>query len=72
MIEFGAPLDTVALSAQAMGLDFVAVTDHSYDLDDEPGKWWKQDLHLTKWHQSRDQITRLNANYDNPLIIPGE
>ncbi|MFC1547538.1 CehA/McbA family metallohydrolase [Candidatus Neomarinimicrobiota bacterium] len=72
MIEFGAPLDAVAQSAQAMGLDFVAATDHSYDLDDELGEWRKQDHYLTEWHQSREQIIRLNANDKGPVIIPGE
>ncbi len=35
--EFGAPLETTAVTGKAIGLDWAAATDHSFDLD--PNRW---------------------------------
>jgi len=70
-IEFGASLEQTRRAAQLLGLDFITATDHSYDLDDQPDDYLKNDPELEKWKQSREQITALNK--DNHLtIIPGE
>jgi len=37
--EFGAPVDVIASSAKAMGLDWVILTDHSYDISPFPDEW---------------------------------
>jgi len=39
LVEFGAPLYATIDAAESMGLDWVTITDHSFDLDDEVGKW---------------------------------
>jgi hypothetical protein len=72
MIEFAAPLDATQQAATAVGLDFLCITDHSYDLDDLPGDWRKTDTALTKWHASRAEMTSLNQNNTGALLIPGE
>ncbi|MBT3228575.1 MAG: PHP domain-containing protein [Candidatus Marinimicrobia bacterium] len=70
-IEFGASLKQTRKAAQLLGLDFISATDHSYDLDDEPDNYLKNDPELEKWKQSRELITDLNKE-DILTIIPGE
>lgn len=52
-IEFGAPLGFIAHAAKSLGLDWIAATDHSYDLDDIPGSWTDKDPLLSKWEHLR-------------------
>ena len=68
-IEFGQdPANAVQL-ARVSGLKYLAVTDHSYDLDDVPGKYLEKDETLAKWHASRADIKKINdANVDFTLI----
>ncbi|MCK4903234.1 MAG: CehA/McbA family metallohydrolase [Candidatus Marinimicrobia bacterium] len=70
-IEFGAPLKSTKSAATALGLDFIAITDHSYDLDDKYGSWNESDPGLKKWNDSRHEIVNLNKS-DSTLLIPGE
>ncbi|NQT64085.1 MAG: PHP domain-containing protein [Candidatus Marinimicrobia bacterium] len=70
-IEFGASLEQTRKAAQLLGLDFITATDHSYDLDDQPDDYLKNDPELEKWKQSREQIAALNKEH-NLTIIPGE
>ncbi len=70
-IEFGAPLKSSKSAATALGLDFLAITDHSYDLDDKYGSWVESDPELKKWKDSRREIANLNKS-DGTLLIPGE
>ena len=37
--EFGAPVDAIASSAKAMGLDWIIITDHSHDITPFPDEW---------------------------------
>ncbi len=71
-IEFGAGLPTMKRMAQAVGLDFFAVTDHSYDLDDEPGNYLRNDPALPKWQAFKNESQQLNAEGTPPILIPGE
>ena len=51
-VEFGAPIEALTLAAHCMGLDWIAVTDHSYDLDDMTNDYFKEDILLplrSKW-----------------------
>ncbi|NQV37782.1 MAG: CehA/McbA family metallohydrolase [Candidatus Marinimicrobia bacterium] len=70
-VEFGAPLETTNKTASALGLDFLAITDHSYDLDDKYGSWVETDEELTKWKDSREEIRTINTK-NEVLLIPGE
>ncbi len=70
-IEFGAPLKSTKSAATALGLDFLAITDHSYDLDDKYGLWRESDPDLKKWNDSQREIANLNKS-DGTLLIPGE
>ncbi len=70
-VEFGAPLSVIPRLAQRMGLQFFAVTDHSYDLDDMPDNYLKKDPNLGKWRRFRKEVSRLNR--EQPItIVPGE
>ncbi|MCK5760190.1 MAG: CehA/McbA family metallohydrolase [Candidatus Delongbacteria bacterium] len=42
-VEFGAPLTITRDCSESLGLNFVCVTDHSYDLDDDPDNYLKKD-----------------------------
>lgn len=71
-IEFGAPLPETACCARALGLHFIAVTDHSYDMDNLPGDYTRNDPELRKWRQFRAEVAHLNRELDGFIILPGE
>lgn len=73
-VEFGAPLDAAARTAKAMGLDFAAVTDHTYDLDDLPDNYHKNDPELRKWENFKREVRELNERRDDNLahLISGQ
>ncbi|MEJ2635859.1 MAG: CehA/McbA family metallohydrolase [Calditrichia bacterium] len=71
-VEFGAPIRETALAAQSLGLDFIAVTDHSYDLDDENGNFLKNDAALPKWDGFQQEVRAVQAKLQDFVIIPGE
>lgn len=70
-VEFGAPLDVYQRSAQAMGLEWVALTDHSYNLDDLPDNYLKDDPKRTKWNHFLHRVQEMNTD-GKVLLIPGE
>ncbi len=72
-IEFGAPLEATLEMSKAIGLKFFAVTDHSYDLDDEEHNYLKNDPSLPKWSRQHTEIHQLNARHENNFaILAGE
>ncbi len=72
-IEFGAGLETMREMAYALELDFFAVTDHSYDLDDAQDNYLKNDPTLPKWRDFLARSKRLNQEPERkPVIITGE
>ena len=68
-VEFGAPLEMLALAAKRMGLSWLAVTDHSYDLDDCEDDFLSEDPELPKWNALRRDSS--DPAYEI-TIIPGE
>lgn len=73
-VEFGAPLKPLARMTKAMGLDFAGVTDHSYDLDDDPEDYLAFDPNLTKWRDFLTEVGEINADSAGKYahIIPGQ
>jgi hypothetical protein len=71
-VEFGAGLAATSSLARAMGLDFICVTDHSYDLDDQEDNFLKNDPDLKKWRTFLEEVKELNLENNGTLIIPGE
>jgi len=70
--EFGAPPEVTERMARAMGLSWVAITDHSYDLDDQPQDPLAQDPELKKWHQLAGLISKLNRSQRGFVTLLGE
>lgn len=71
-VEFGAPLDVARIMAQAQGLSFLAVTDHSYDLDDQIDNYLINDHHLPKWRALKQTSQEMNKKNRDFIILPGE
>lgn len=71
-IEFGAPVPALSVMARAMGLRWVAVTDHSYDLDDTFGHIFRPDTSLSKWAGLKTDIEQENHDGDMTLILGEE
>jgi len=69
--EFGAPLDATVEMAGAIGIRFSAVTDHSYDLDDMPDNYLKNDTRLAKWKKYIKETDRLST-FKEHILIRGE
>ena len=71
-VEFGAPLPATVEMAAAMGLRWLAITDHSYDLDDVYSNTLKQDHNLLKWRRLKEQVEKENAAGTVRLILGEE
>jgi len=71
-IEFAATLPSSLEMARTVGLSFFAVTDHSYDLDDDPDNFLTNDPQLPKWKQLLQEVNMLNNSNEGFCIIPGE
>ena len=71
-VEFGAPVEAMTALATAQGLSFFSATDHSYDLDDLPENYLKNDPALAKWRALQERIKKQNEETKNFVIIPGE
>ncbi len=66
-IEFGAPLEVLSQSAQALGLQYVAVTDHSYDFSNNSPHSPSE-----KWQAFLQEIETVNSRNNGAVLIPGE
>jgi hypothetical protein len=71
-VEFGIPLAAAAELSEAMGLSYACVTDHSYDLDDDPDDYLRNHPEIPKWHLLQAEIDRLNANSKGFIFVRGE
>ncbi len=70
-VEFGAPLEAIRRTSEAIGLTWAALTDHSYNLDDLPDNYLKTDPELIKWRLLQEEAERLSRN--SPVtLLPGE
>ncbi|MBD3167992.1 MAG: hypothetical protein GF307_00820 [candidate division Zixibacteria bacterium] len=71
-VEFGAPIPLYARNAASIGIDWVAVTDHSYDIDDEPGKCYAPDPDLKRWKNLAEKVKRVNGESDIVFLLGEE
>ncbi|HCA78285.1 MAG TPA: hypothetical protein DEP53_00980 [Bacteroidetes bacterium] len=71
-VEFGSPLPESQVLARAMGLSFICVTDHSYDLDDRLDNYLENDANLPKWKLLQTEIDQLNEAHPDCVVIRGE
>jgi len=70
-VEFGGGIQLSKAASVALAYDFLCLTDHSYDLDDLPDNYLKQDPELRKWKQLIDEVISLNQPEEGTLLIPG-
>ncbi len=70
-IEFGAPLEYIKAGSEAMGLRWAALTDHSYNLDDQSDNYLIDDPKLRKWQQMKNHAANLNRE-PGVVLVPGE
>ncbi len=68
-VEFGPPVAAIAAMSRAMGVDWVALTDHSYDLDDAEDTYLRNDPNLPRWHALARDVSEHDGD---PLLILGE
>ncbi|MFP4416261.1 MAG: hypothetical protein ACLFSB_03225 [Chitinispirillaceae bacterium] len=68
-VEFGPPVSIIALFAKEYGLDFVGITDHSYDLCCAMKNYLKIDPNLSRWHDQKKNIASLHNTF---TILGGE
>jgi len=69
-VEFGAPVMATKSCAAALGLGFFALTDHSYDLDDEKYDYLNNDPDLKKFTEMKRACEEYSDG--SVRIIPGE
>lgn len=70
-VEFGAPVQATVEMAEAVGLGWMAVTDHSYDLDDIYENTLWHDDKLLKWKRLKKEIEKANAT-STCFVLLGE
>lgn len=72
-VEFGAPLALMQQTAEAIGLDFVLCTDHSYDFNYRRDRYLEETDPAANFAAYRAQAEALNrAHPERPTIVPGE
>lgn len=71
-VEFGAPIELTVVMAKSIGLNWFAVTDHSYDLDIAIGQYFERDKDLTRWKNIQNVSSLLNASDGDFVVIPAE
>jgi len=68
-IEWGPPVEAIGRVAEAIGLRFAAITDHSYDLACDPDNFLRQDKELRMWELYKSAI---NKYIGEAVLIPSE
>jgi len=68
-VEFGPPIEMIDKICAVCGLNFAAVTDHSYDLACLPDDYLHQDKDLGLWKMFQAEISNFKGEI---VIIPGE
>ncbi len=71
-VEFGPPLPALLAMAKAIGLGAVAITDHSFDLDDQADDYLAADTELGKWRALHEEAQALNAANEIKIICGEE
>ena len=69
-VEFGAPLLSVKECGLALGLDFVFVTDHSYDLDDCVNNYLQNDPNIPIYRKMKKECQEISDEHFQ--LINGE
>lgn len=68
-VEFCPPLKAIDSAANAFGLNFLSIIDHSYDIECSMEDYLKPDPEIRRWQAFQKEINDSNFNTE---IIPGE
>ncbi|MBL7149753.1 MAG: PHP domain-containing protein [Candidatus Cloacimonetes bacterium] len=69
-VEFGADIPATVKMAKAIGLSWLFITDHSYDLDDSENSYTINDPDIPKWEKMFNDV---HHNDEKDFrVIPGE
>lgn len=71
-VEFGAPIEAAVQMAATMGLQFIGIADHSYDLDDQKENYLCSDANLTKWKELWKIANEIDNSHAPFVVLPGE
>lgn len=69
-VEFGTPVSVIDLMTKVNGLDFCAITDHSYDLACTVENYLTPDPKVTRWRLFREECEKKQEFQS--IVIPGE
>jgi len=69
-VEFGADIESTKIMAKSIGLSWLFITDHSYDLDDCENSFLKNNPLLPKWKKMLQDVQKYNSKEFR--ILPGE
>jgi hypothetical protein len=70
-VEFGPPLDIIDIFSKAYGLDFIVVTDHSYDLSCRMDNYLEPDKQFRRWNTLKKQVTE-NKDIKTTVLLGEE
>lgn len=71
-VEFGADIKSTVQLAKRMDIDWLFVTDHSYDLDDEEDNYMRNSPELPKWQTLKRTIKNIQTNEKFPVLYGEE
>jgi hypothetical protein len=69
-VEFGAPLAVIDRMAKCCGLQFIGITDHSYDLSCKLSNYLEEDQALERWRLLKNTLN--DRTSFSTILIPGE
>ena len=69
-VEFGADIESTKIMAKSIGLSWLFITDHSYDLDDCENTFLENDPLLPKWNKMLEDVRKNDS--EEFRILPGE
>jgi hypothetical protein len=67
-VEFGADIDSAVQLAKRMGLHWLFITDHSYDLDDDEGNSLLYDSSIPKWQKLKQHVKTIQKMEKFPVF----
>ena len=70
--EFGAPPIVIRSMGKAIGLKWVVITDHSFDLDTPVNQFYGIDSKRIRWKSLDAEIELTNSLFDDLLLMRGE
>ena len=69
-VEFGPPLKVIDTMANASGLDFIGITDHSYDLACSKDNYLIENQDVEKWKLQKEELS--DSTRFSTILLHGE